>query len=142
MPSPILPHPSGTDKDRRGELQDSPNSTVLAPTTMVLKTNPTLGSSASSSSKEVGHPASTPLGSSSPSASGSSPDVLGAVTQSLRTAGLSRRAAAIAACSGRASTRKVCNSRLPHFYKWCRSRSLHLPNASVGGDCRFSRISI
>ena len=134
---PVLPHPSSTDKDRGGELQDSPNSTILAPTTMVLKNNPTLGSSASNSSEKSGHPASTPLGSSPPGARGSSPDVLGAVTQSLRAAGLSQRAAYIAACSRRASTRKVYKSRLRHFYKWCRNRSLHPPNTSVGEIADF-----
>ena len=63
---------------------------------------------------------------------GSAPDLLGAVSRSLRSAGLSRRAAMLVAHSRRASTRKVYGSRLHNFFRWCRQRSLHPPTTSVG----------
>ena len=67
-----------------------------------------------------------------PALGGSAPDLLGAVSRSLRSAGLSRRAATFAAHSRRASTRKVYGSRLHHFFRWCRQRSPYSPTTSAG----------
>ena len=62
---------------------------------------------------------------------GSAPDVLDAVMRSLRLAGLSRQAAEVAAQSQRASTRRVYDCRLCHFFKWCRRRAIHPADTSV-----------
>ena len=61
-----------------------------------------------------------------------SPDVLAVVERSLRTAGLSANAASMAARGRRVSTLKAYNSRLRHFYRWCRQKTISPSTASIG----------
>ena len=70
----------------------------------------------------------------SDSASGpslSSSVCLDAVKVSLRAAGLSKDATALAAKSRRESTRRSYDSRLLHFTKWCKERALDPHSASI-----------
>ena len=70
----------------------------------------------------------------SDSASGpslSSSVCLDAVKVSLRAAGLSEDATALAAKSRRESTRRTYDSRLLHFTKWCKERALDPHSASI-----------
>ncbi|XP_038065583.1 uncharacterized protein LOC119735737 [Patiria miniata] len=135
--SPVLPHTASTDQSGTGGVQDPPHSSILATPTLVPETHQALGSPPGDSSEEGRHTVPAQLGFSSPGPGGSPPDVLGIIKQSFRTAGLSERAAAIAACSRRESTRKIYNSRLHHFYKWCRARSLRPSDTSIGEIADF-----
>ena len=130
--STFLPHPSSVGQDRAGELQSPPHSPVLAPPAVVSQANQSSGSPPGDPSTEGRYLIPTQLRHASSGSGGSAPDLLGAVSRSLRSAGLSRRAATLAAHSRRASTRKVYGSRLHHFFRWCRQRSLHPPTTSVG----------
>ena len=125
------PHPTGVDQDRAGPLQGPPDRPVLAPTAVVPTTCQAPSAPAGCPSTATGPPAPGRVRSSSPSSGGSAPDLLGTVTRSLRAAGLSERAAAVAAQSRRPSTRRVYDSRLRHFFKWGRRRSVHPASASV-----------
>ncbi|XP_033634203.1 uncharacterized protein LOC117295606 [Asterias rubens] len=123
---------SGSDQDRARGLPGPSHSPVLAPATVVPTTHQVTGPPSGDPTRASGSPVPAQFGDGPFGSGGSSPDVLGAVTRSLRSAGLSQRAATIAAQSRRASTRKVYNSRLRHFFKWCGRESLHPTNTSVG----------
>ena len=135
--SPDISHSSGSHEARTGGLQSPPHSSVLASPAVVREACPTAGSQAGGSTAEGRYPLSARLRSPSPSSGESPPNVLGFVTQSLRAAGLSQRAADIAARSRRSSTREIYDSRLRRFHKWCRARSLHPANTSVGQVADF-----
>ncbi|XP_033644334.1 uncharacterized protein LOC117303973 [Asterias rubens] len=129
--SAILTHPPGVDQDRDRPLPGAPHSPVLAASAVVPSTREAPGPPPGGPASTSGSPLSTQFRDDSSGPEGTPPDVLGVITQSLRTAGLSRRAAELAAQSRRASTRKVYDCRLRHFFKWCRRRSIRPPSASL-----------
>ena len=128
----VLPHSSGVGQDRAGPVQDLLDRPVLAEATVVSSAGQPFGSPSGDPSETAGSPVSAQFRDESPGSGGPTPDVLGIVRDSLCSAGLSRRAAMIAAESRRVSTRTIYNSRLHHFFKWCRRRSLDPPNTTIG----------
>ena len=104
---PDLVAPTCSHKGGRGGLQDPPHCPLLASPAMVRSTDPAARSSTGDPAAAVRSSSPARLRSSSSSPPGSPPDVLGIVTQTLQSAGLSARAASIAACSRRASTQQI-----------------------------------
>ncbi|XP_038074932.1 uncharacterized protein LOC119742822 [Patiria miniata] len=122
----------GPEEDRVGSLQNNPHRPILASSALVSEDSQSSDSHTNNTPSEGRSSCSTPLQNSTARARDTSPDVLAIVEQSLRTAGLSANAATIAAQSRRASTRQSYNSRLRHYYKWCRDKSIDPSTASVG----------
>ena len=108
-------------QDRAGELQDPAHSPILAPPTVVRQTGETASPSTNNSPQLAGHLVPARIG----TPTGSPPDMLDIVQRSLRATGFSQDVAVIAAHSHRPST-QVYNSRLDHFFKWCKQQN-HYP---------------
>ena len=126
-----LPHSTGAGQDRAGPMPCPPDRPILAPTALVPSACQALGTPAGGPPIAGGPPLPARVRSGSSGSGGSPPDMLGAVTRSLRAGGLSRRAAAVAAQSRRASTRRIYDSRLRHFVTWGRRHSVHPTGAPV-----------
>ena len=135
--SPVLPDREGVGQDRAGRLQGFPRGSVLALPCVVSQASPTPGPQAGGSPPQAGHSFPARVDLPAPSSGESSPDLLGIVSRSFCAAGLSVRAAELAAGGRRSSTSKVYNSRLRHFFRWCKLHSHRPADSSVGAVGEF-----
>ena len=117
--SPDLASTKGTDKDRGGRVQNHPHRTILATPALVSENSSPLVQSADNSTGAIRPTASTTVPDPATRGRVPPPNILDAVKQSLRSAGLSADAASLAAQGRRLSTRRTYDSRLRHYHRWC-----------------------
>ena len=116
-------------------MLDPVDSSPLASAALVSSVGVIGGGSSSGASRES---RSFDSGEVEVSAAGEPPfDCLAVDQRALRKAGLSERAAQVAAASRRPSTIRMYNSRICHWHKWCGSRGQSPDSASVGAVADF-----
>ena len=126
---PNLPDSSGFGESGGGAVSPAPDSSVVASSTLVSSPAVVGGGPTEDSSDEGGPP---DTGEDVvPAARESTLDCVAADKCALRKAGLSERAAEVAAASRRPSTTRVYSSRLRHWQKWCRVRGQNPDSAAV-----------
>ena len=126
-----LPAPAGAYEDRDGIVSSDSHRPLMAETVMVHTSVEPACSLPSQTPRASGSSLSAKVSDSASGPSLSSSVCLDAVKVSLRAAGLSEDATALAAKSRRESTRRTYDSRLLHFTKWCKERALDPHSASI-----------
>ena len=118
-------------------VQNNSHSSVLATTTVVLRTSPAFSVSTDSSAtnSKASNSIQRKIFSSEPPSS--QPSRLGVIKQSIRDKTFLQNVADFVSRSRRASTQKVCDAKWTIFTNWCRTKKFNLISAPITAIADF-----